>query len=109
MQTDSEYEFWGSRASLLVTDTRGGHLDLPPEVRAYALAGYPHFAPAGSAAERTDRCELPVNPLHAGAPMRALLVALEEWMRGRAEPPASRFPMRDRGALLPASTRRSRG
>ena len=35
MQTDSEYEFWGARASLLVTDTQGNHLDLPPEVRAY--------------------------------------------------------------------------
>ncbi len=103
MQTDSEYEFWGSRASLLVTDTRGDHLDLPPEVRAYALAGHPHFAPAGAVAERTDRCELPVNPLHAGAPMRALLVAMEGWMRGGAEPPASRFPMRAHGTLLPAA------
>ena len=103
MQTDSEYEFWGSRASLLVTDTRGNHLDLPPEVRAYALAGHPHFAPAGSAAERVDRCELPVNPLHAGAPMRALLVAMEAWMREGAEPPASRFPMRGHGTLLPAA------
>jgi hypothetical protein len=103
MQTDSEYEFWGARASLLVTDTRGNHLDLPPEVRAYALAGHPHFAPAGAAAERTDRCALPVNPLHAGAPMRALLAAMEDWMREGAEPPASRFPMRSHGTLLPAA------
>jgi hypothetical protein len=101
MQTDSEYEFWGARASLLVTDTRGNHLDLPPEVRAYALAGHPHFAPAGAVAQRTDRCELPVNPLHAGAPMRALLVAMEGWMREGAEPPASRFPARAQGTLLP--------
>jgi hypothetical protein len=103
MQTDSEYEFWGSRASLLVTDTRGNHLDLPPEVRAYALAGHPHFAPAGAVAERTDRCELPANPLHAGAPMRALLAAMERWMREGAEPPASRFPMRAHGTLSPAA------
>ena len=103
MEMDSEYEFWGSRASLLVTDTRGGHLDLPPEVRAYALAGHPHFAPAGATAERTDRCELPVNPLHAGPPMRALLVAMERWMREGAEPPASRFPTRAQGTLSPAA------
>ncbi len=101
MQTDSEYEFWGARASLLVTDTRGNHLDLPPEVRAYALAGHPHFAPAGAAARRVESCELPVNPLHAGAPMRALLVAMEGWMREGTEPPASRFPMRGQGTLVP--------
>ncbi|MCW8086779.1 alpha/beta hydrolase domain-containing protein [Sabulicella glaciei] len=99
MQTDSEYEFWGARASLLVTDTRGRHLDLPPEVRAYALTGHPHFALASAAMIRNERCALPVNPLQAGAPLRALLVAAERWMREGVEPPASRFPMRAHGTL----------
>lgn len=103
MQTDSEYEFWGARASLLVTDTRGHHVELPPEVRAYMMAGHPHFAAAQAVASRIDRCALPVNPLHAGAPMRALLVAMEEWMREGVEPPASRFPMRSQGTLVPAA------
>ena len=103
MQTDSEYEFWGARASLLVTDTRGNHLDLPPEVRAYLMTGHPHFAMASAVAGQIDRCALPVNPLQAGAPMRALLVAMEEWMREGLEPPASRFPMRAHGTLLPAA------
>ncbi|MGG5886129.1 alpha/beta hydrolase domain-containing protein [Falsiroseomonas sp. HC035] len=101
MQTDSEYEFWGARASLLVTDTRGNHIDLPPEVRAYALTGHPHFAVATAVANRIDRCALPVNPLQAGAPMRALLVAMEQWLREGVEPPASRFPMRAHGTLVP--------
>jgi hypothetical protein len=100
MQTDSEYEFWGARASLLVTDTQGNHLDLPPEVRAYTLTGHPHFAVATAVASRIDRCALPVNPLQAGAPMRALLVAMEQWMREGVEPPASRFPMRAHGTLV---------
>lgn len=103
MQTDSEYEFWGARASLLVTDTQGNHLDLPPDIRAYMLTGHPHFAEASAVANRTDRCELPINPLHAGAPMRALLVAMEEWVRAGVEPPASRFPMRSQGTLQPAA------
>jgi hypothetical protein len=103
MQTDSEYEFWGARASLLVTDTKGNHLDLPPEVRAYALAGHPHFAAAAALAGRIDRCALPVNPLHAGAPMRALLVAMEQWLREGVEPPSSRYPMRSQGTLAPAA------
>ncbi|WP_219763983.1 alpha/beta hydrolase domain-containing protein [Neoroseomonas alba] len=102
MQTDSEYEFWGARASLLVTDTRGNHIDLPPEVRAYAMIGHPHFALATATASRIDRCALPVNPLHAGAPSRALLVAMEAWMREGVEPPATRYPMRSQGTLVPA-------
>ena len=103
MQTDSEYEFWGARASLLVTDTRGNHIELPPEVRAYALAGHPHFAAGNAVAARIDRCALTVNPLHAGAPMRALLIAMEEWMREGVEPPATRFPTRSQGTLVPAA------
>jgi hypothetical protein len=100
MQTDSEYEAWGARASLLVTDTRGNHLDLPAEVRAYALTGHPHFAVATAVASSIDRCALPVNPLQAGAPMRALLVAMEAWVREGVEPPASRVPMRAHGTLV---------
>lgn len=102
MQSDSEYEFWGARASLLVTDTQGRHIDLPPEVRAYALTGHPHFAMASAVATRIDRCALPVNPLQGGAPMRALLVALEAWLREGVEPPASRYPMVGQGTLVPA-------
>lgn len=102
MQSDSEYEFWGARASLLVTDTQGRHIDLPPEVRAYALTGHPHFAAASAVATRIDRCALPVNPLQGGAPMRALLVAMEAWLREGVEPPASRYPMVGQGTLVPA-------
>lgn len=102
MQSDSEYEFWGARASLLVTDTQGRHIDLPPEVRAYALTGHPHFAMASAVATRIDRCALPVNPLQGGAPMRALLVAMEAWLREGVEPPASRYPMVGQGTLVPA-------
>jgi len=100
MQTDSEYEFWGARASLLVTDTRGNHIDQPPEVRAYLMTGMPHFAAAQSVASRVDRCSLPVNPLHAGAPMRALMAALDAWVQQGMEPPASRYPMRSHGTLV---------
>lgn len=103
MQTDSEYEFWGARASLLVHDTRGAHLPLPPEVRAYMLAGHPHFALASAVAQATPGCALPLNPLQAGAPLRALLVAMERWMRDGIAPPPSRFPDRAAGTLAPAA------
>jgi hypothetical protein len=101
IETDSEAEFFGSRGSLLVTDTTGHHIDLPPDVRAYMTAGHPHFAGPGSVASMTDACAMWRNPLHAGTTMRALLVAMDEWVKEGVEPPASRYPMLSHGTLVP--------
>ena len=73
MQTDSEHEWWASHASLLVTDLKGDHLDLPDNVRAYMIAGTPHFAAPDDRMKTVPAMALPQNPMHAGAPMRALL------------------------------------
>lgn len=103
MQTDSEHEWWGSRASLLVTDTEGHHIDLPDNVRAYMIAGTPHFAAPGEAMRAQAAMALPVNPLHAGPPMRALLQALDAWVARGVMPPESRVPMRSHGTLVEAA------
>jgi hypothetical protein len=103
MQTDSEHEWWASHASLLVTDLAGNHLDLPSDVRAYMIAGSPHFQPAGGKMGSRPEMALPVNPMHAGAPMRALLSAMQAWITTGVEPPASRIPMRAHGTLVEAS------
>jgi hypothetical protein len=103
IQTDSEHEWWASRASLLVTDLAGNHLDLPADVRAYMIAGTPHFADPTDTMRRTPAMALPVNPMHAGPPMRALLTAMQGWITTGAQPPASRVPMRAHGTLVPAS------
>lgn len=102
MQTDSEHEWWASRASLLVTDPSGNHIDLPANVRAYMIAGTPHFAEPGTVMTQAKTMSLPVNPMHAGQPMRALLSALNQWISVGTEPPASRVPMRAHGTLVPA-------
>ena len=102
MQTDSEHEWWASRASLLVTDPSGNHIDLPSNVRAYMIAGTPHFAEPGSVIGQAKTMALPVNPMHAGQPMRALLQSLNEWITLGTEPPSSRVPMRSHGTLVPA-------
>ena len=104
IQTDSEHEWWASRASLLVTDLAGNHLELPPDVRAYMIAGTPHFAEASDVMRRAPTMALPVNPMHAGAPMRALLVAMQAWISSGVEPPASRVPMRAHGTLVSAAS-----
>jgi hypothetical protein len=104
MQTDSEHEWWASHASLLVTDLDGHHLDLPDNVRAYMIAGSPHFAEPTDTMRRTlVAMALPQNPMHAGAPMRALLTDLDSWIRDGVSPPASRVPMRAHGTLVAAA------
>ena len=109
IQTDSEHEWWASRASLLVTDLQGNHLELPPDVRAYMIAGSPHFAAPGDRMKSAPAMALPVNPMHAGMPMRALLTAMQEWITTGTEPPASRVPMRAHGTLVEAADAVPRG
>jgi hypothetical protein len=109
IQTDSEHEWWASRASLLVTDLQGNHLDLPPDVRAYMIAGAPHFAEPGERMKGAPAMALPVNPMHAGMPMRALLTAMQAWITTGAEPPASRVPMLAHGTLVDAADAVPRG
>lgn len=104
MQTDSEHEWWASHASLLVTDLQGNHLDLPDNVRAYMIAGTPHFAGPNDRMHTEPAMALPRNPMHSGAPMRALLTDLDGWIRDGVMPPASRVPMRAQGTLVPAES-----
>jgi hypothetical protein len=103
MQTDSEHEWWASHASLLVTDLQGAHLDLPDNVRAYMIAGTPHFAEPNDVMKKgVPAMALPQNPMHAGMPMRALLSDLNAWISDGVPPPASRVPMRAHGTLVAA-------
>ncbi|OWT80245.1 hypothetical protein CEY04_02185 [Achromobacter sp. HZ28] len=103
MQTDSEIEWWSSRASLVVTDLAGNQLDLPPDVRMYMLTGTPHFSEPGESMRHRDTMALPVNPMHNGAVMRALLTDMQTWITTGKQPPSSRVPMRGQGTLVDAS------
>jgi hypothetical protein len=103
MEFDSEYEFWGARASLTVTDTRGNPIALPEEVRAYMLAGAPHSNPWNAKSSRDPRCALPSSPIAAGPVIRALLVDLDDWVAHDSLPPRSRYPSVADGTLVPAS------
>jgi hypothetical protein len=103
MQTDTEHEYWLSRASLVVTDPSGRDIALPEDVRAYMITGTPHFSAPGAAVRKGDVCRLPISPLHAGAPLRALLTALDAWVSDGTVPPASRTPSRANGTLVDAA------
>jgi len=108
MQTDSEHEWWASKASLLVTDLQGNHIDLPDNVRAYMIVGTPHFADPGEVMRKQASMALPVNPLQSGSTMRALLTDMQQWISEGILPPSSRVPMRSAGTLVSAANAVSR-
>jgi hypothetical protein len=101
IKTDSEIEFYQQRASLVVTDTEGNALAMPDNVRLFLISNLQHFALANARSEMAKICTFPTNPLNAGPPARALLVALDGWISNGTLPPASRYPSRGDGTLVP--------
>jgi len=97
LHLDTESDLWQARSSLVVTDTAGADITMPDEVRVYILSGVPH-APYRALTKPVT--QLPGNPLGYGAFMRALLVALLEWVAHGIAPPDSRFPSRAGGTLV---------
>jgi Alpha/beta hydrolase domain len=89
--TDSAYEYWGRSASLIHT-TPDGKKDapIPPSTRIYFFAGGQH-GPAAFPPVRTVTKNLP-NPNPYTWSMRALLVAMDQWVASNVEPPASQYP-----------------
>jgi len=104
LHLDTESDLWQARSSLVVTDTSGADIALPDEVRVYTVSGVPH-APFRSLAKPV--MQLPGNRLGYGAFMRALLVALFEWVERGTAPPDSRFPSRAAGTLVPRAEART--
>jgi hypothetical protein len=97
LHLDTESDFWQARSSLIATDPSGADIAMPEEVRIYTATGVSHapFRPL-----TRPVMQLPGNRLGYGAFMRALLVALFEWVEHGAAPPDSRFPSRAAGTLV---------
>jgi hypothetical protein len=103
LHLDTESDFWQARSSLVATDPSGADIPMPEEVRIYAVTGAPH-APYRPLTKPV--MQLPGSPLGYGAFMRALLVALFEWVEHGIAPPESRFPSRADGTLVPLAEAR---
>ena len=105
VHSDGEAELWQARASLVVTDPVGGHIELPDNVRVYLLSGTQHGGGPGVHARPPSRgmCQNPSNPLALADTRTALSVALYEWVAKDVEPPPSRFPTVADGGLVSAS------
>ena len=105
VHSDGEAELWQARASLVVTDPEGGHVELPDNVRVYLLSGTQHGGGPGVHTRPPSQgmCQNLSNPLALADTRTALSVALYEWAAQGVEPPASRFPTVAGGGLVAAS------
>ncbi len=102
IETNTATEYWQKGASLLHTDPLGTKdVALPPNVRTFLLPGTQHGGKAGMPRDRGP-C---INPRNWHDPMpavRALLVALDEWVAAGRAPPDSWVPRIDDGTLVAA-------
>jgi hypothetical protein len=97
-------EYWNRAASLITTDP-AGERDLPsaPEARIYHIAGAQHYV--GVLRERALFANC-VNTLNHYRVMRALLIALDRWVRDGVEPPPSTYPRIADGTLITVAAQR---
>lgn len=109
IHTNSSVEYWGTgRAAALVHTSIDGTSDLtlPANVRVYHFAGTQHgpaaFPPRAALGDgpngRGVGAQLP-NPTPHTIGLRALVMALDRWVRDGSEPPASRYPRLADGTL----------
>jgi hypothetical protein len=106
IETNTSTEYWQKGASLLATDPLGGRdIVLPANSRVYMIAGTQHTGAAGMRST-PGPCVNARNPHSPNPALRALLVALDEWVSEGKAPPASRTPRIDEGTLAtPAQVR----
>jgi hypothetical protein len=103
--TNSAVEYWGAdRLAALAHTTPDGAKDvaLPPNVRTYFLAGTQHTP--GRFPPTAELGQQPANPLEYRHTLRALLTAMDRWVKQGTTPPASQYPTLADGTLVPAAT-----
>ncbi len=102
IETNSSTEYWQKGASLVHIDPGARRdLALPANARAYLIAGTQHGGRPG-VDPRPGPCVNPRNPHSATPALRALFVALEEWVTDGIAPPPSRVPSLAAGTAIPA-------
>ena len=101
IHTTSATEYWQSGQSLVTTDPQGKRdATLPQEVRVYHLAGTQHIV---GATMPPGVCALPPNPTDMRPVQRALLLAMDRWVRDGTPPPPSAYPKIADKTLVAAS------
>ncbi len=102
IEVNTATEYWQKGASLVHTDPAGRRdAELPSTARAYMVAGTQHGGGPGTDPS-PGPCVNPRNPHSASPALRALLVALEEWVKTGTAPPPSRVPSIAQGTAVAA-------
>ena len=101
--TNTGVEYWGQgRSAALIHMSPDGTRDVAPgpNARAYFLAGTQHgpgpFPPGQGLGQQKG------NPTDYWWSMRALLVAMDKWVKQGVAPPANRIPLLSDGTLVQA-------
>ena len=98
--TNTSTEYWNRGASLIHTDVRGQEdVEVHPSVRIYHFASTKHGP--GDVPKKPGRA-VPPNPVNFRYAERALLVALDRWVREGVAPPESRYGRIADGSLVDA-------
>ena len=88
MVTNMNTDYLSTRTSLIRTGAGGtAEAPIPGNVRMYDIAGAAHM----NVRAKDQACDEEHGQLDWSPALRAQLAALDEWARGRAEPPANRL------------------
>jgi len=100
IETNTSTEYWQKGASLLTTDPLGTtDVALPDNSRVYMIAGTQHGGRAGATTDPGPNVN-PRNPHNPMPAVRALLIALDDWVAKGVAPPPSRVPSIADGTLV---------
>ena len=102
--TFSSTEYWARAGSLTHTNEDGTRdVALSDASRLYLLSGAPHAGGPLPPIRETTTGEFrhPLNFAQQRWSLRALVIAMDEWLASGTAPPASRYPTLARGDLVP--------
>jgi len=100
IEVNTSTEYWQKGASLVHTDPSGQRdAKLPLTARVYMIAGTQHGGRPGTDPS-PGPCVNPRNPNSATPALRALFVALEDWVKNGTAPPPNRVPSIAQGTAV---------
>ncbi len=107
-EVNSENEYWSKNMAVGLVDAAGKDRNTEPaNVRSYLVSSLPHSGAVGPTGRGI--CQQNRNPLVANGVLRALLVAMDQWVSKGTPPPASRVPRVADGTLVAPLPRESVG
>lgn len=106
VHTMSDIEYWEASGAGDTTDPAGRHdIRIPDNVRVYEFSSTQHggFSPVATLPTSTGICQQLPNANSYTYNIRALLIALQQWVATDREPPSSLYSRIDRKSLVSLS------